>query len=101
MGQLVVDVQWLHSRAELCTQIVNDLEKENKKVQVAFKESRKMLDVLHAPFPPIEGFEIAAKVSEERDLNADPVTFLEDPFRCNSLLIQVIICMALVSFGKK
>ena len=79
---VLVDVLYLFSRIDLCSNIVKDLEKEKTGVEAALKESQRILSIIHEPFPVIQGFEIAAKASDERDLSTDPVTFIEDPFGC-------------------
>lgn len=101
IGSVQIEFIWIYSRIELCKHILKDLEKERIVIDAALKESQRILSVIHEPFPPIQGFEIAAKACEERDLNADPVTFLEDPFKCKLPLTQATICTGSGLYGKK
>lgn len=75
IGELTVDLAWLHSQTELSKSLLAEYEKELQEVQTLLDKHSSTLVSLQEPFPPLLGFEIAPKVGKVSHLEHE---FVQD-----------------------
>lgn len=80
VGEITLDLVWLHSHTELCKSLLGQYDQELKALKILLDKHKTTLTLLQEPFEPLIGYEIAPKVSKidpnagRMAMDADTVT---------------------------